>query len=99
MTFKIRIEQEALADIQQAVTWYNEQQAGLGHKFHDEVKASFKKLKINPFFQIRYDNVRCLPLRKFPYMIHFTIHEQDKLLIIWAIFNTGRNPDIWKKRK
>ncbi len=40
MAFKIKIEPEAHQDIQQGIDWYNEQQSGLGRKFHAEVKAS-----------------------------------------------------------
>ncbi len=31
--FKIKVEQEALADIQDITDWYNEQLAGLGKRF------------------------------------------------------------------
>ena len=98
MVFKIEIEPEAHQDIQEGIDWYNEQQAGLGRSFHAEVKTTFKKLKSNPFFQVRYDEVRCLPLKKFPYMLHFTISEQDKLVVVRAVFNTARDPKIWKNR-
>jgi len=75
------------------------QQAGLGRKFHAEVKAAFKNLKTNPFFQERYDGIHCLPLKKFPYMVHFSIHEQDQLVIVRAIFNTSIDPKAWKNRQ
>lgn len=38
MKYKIQIEPEAQFDIQEAITWYNERQKGLGRKFHSEVK-------------------------------------------------------------
>jgi predicted ester cyclase len=97
--FKIRIEPEAHQDIQEAIDWYNQQQQGLGRGFHTEVKSSFKKLKIHPFFQVRYDNVHCFPLKKFPYMIHYTVDEGNKQIIIRAVFNTSRKPEIWKRSK
>lgn len=99
MAYQIKVEPEALDDIQQGIDWYNEQQSGLGRKFLAEVKMGFKSLKINPFFQIRYDNVRCLPLKNYPFMVHFTVHEADKLVIIRAVFNTHLNPDNWESRK
>ena len=99
MAFKIKIEPEVQQDIQEGIDWYNEQQPGLGRKFHAEVKASFKSLKINPFFQVRYNQVRCLPLKKYPYMVHFTVDEKNKTVIIRAIFNTSKDPKTWKRRK
>jgi toxin ParE1/3/4 len=94
MGFKIKLNLDARNDIQNNIDWYNEQQKNLGKKFLDEIKTYIQKLKSNPFFQIRYDNVRCLPLKKFPFMIHYTIDEDGKLIIIRAILNTHRNPSI-----
>ncbi len=98
MKYKIQIEPEVQLDIQDAVAWYNSQQKGLGRKFYNEVKKHLKHLKINPYFQIRYENVRCLPIRKFPYMIHFTVNELDKIIKVHAVTGTSRDPNIWKQR-
>lgn len=99
MAFDIKIEPEAHQDIQEGIDWYNEQQPGLGRTFYEEVKDAFKRLQTHPFFQIRYDKVRCLPLKSYPYMIHFTVDEQEKRVIVRAVFNMSRDPGIWKKRK
>jgi toxin ParE1/3/4 len=99
MGFKIKLNLDARNDIQNNIDWYNEQQKNLGKKFLDEIKTYIQKLKSIPFFQIRYDNVRCLPLKKFPFMIHYTIDEDEKVIIIRAILNTHRDPSIWKDRK
>lgn len=88
MPFTIKIEPEAELDNQDGITWYNKQQAGLGRTFHISVKEHLEILKTNPYYQIRYDGVRCLPLKKFPYMIHFTLDEKNKRVIVHAIFNT-----------
>ncbi len=96
MSFKI--EPEAYQDTQDGIDWYNKQQRGLGRKFHLEVKAYINKLKTNPFFQIRYDDVHCLPIKKYPYMIHFTLDEVNKVVTIKAVFNTRKNPQNWRRR-
>lgn len=97
MVFTIKIEPEAELDIQEGISWYNKQQSGLGRKFHTSIKAHLEKLKTNPFYQIRYDKVHCLPLKKYPYMIHFTIDEKNQRLIVHAIFNTARDTKIWNR--
>ena len=97
--FTIHIEPEAKEDIQSGIDWYNKQQAGLGKSFHKHVKTQIDKLKKQPFYQVRYDNVHCLPLHKFPYLIHYTINETERLITIRAVFNTSRDPKIWLKRK
>ena len=99
MGYSIKIEPEALKDIQEGIHWYNDFTPGSGRKFHAEVKEKINVLKSYPNFQIRYDNVRCLPLEKYRYMIHFTIDEENKTVIIRAVFHTSKDPKIWKKRQ
>jgi toxin ParE1/3/4 len=99
MAYIIKIEADALQDIQQGINYYNELQPGLGRTFLADVKASFKSLKTNPFFQVRYDEVRCLPLKTYPFMIHFTIDQADQLVVVRAVFNTYLDPNNWAKRK
>ncbi len=31
-------------------------------------------------------------------MIHFSIDEQNKLVVVHALFHTSRNPETWNKR-
>jgi hypothetical protein len=80
-------------DVQEAITYYNSKKEGLGSIFYKALKVRYKSLKTNPFFQIRYQNIRCLPMKKFPYMIHFTLDEDSKTVFIEGVFNTSLNPD------
>jgi hypothetical protein len=63
----------------------------LKHSFKIEVKNSLKSISQNPIFENRYDIYRCLPLNKFPFMIHFVV-EVNRILIL-DIIHTSRNPD------
>jgi len=98
MAFTTVLDPRAIRDIQQAIDYYEKQQPGLGEQFEDTLNEYLRKLEQNPFFQIRYDNVHCLPLKKYPYMIHFTVDEQEQLINVRAVFNTFRNPNMWKER-
>lgn len=99
MAFSIVIDPRAIRDIQEAIDYYDEQQAGLGLRFEVSLNQQLLILKKNPFFHKRYDDIRCLPLKKFPYMVHFTIDEKKHLVIIRAVFHTSLDPQNWKKRK
>ena len=79
-------------DIREARKWYNKQQIGLGKKFYAEVKSSLEAIRKTPKFQIRYDNVRCLPLKIYPFMIHFTVDEKQKIILIAACIHCSLNP-------
>lgn len=98
MAFRIKIEPEARVDIQSAIDWYNEQKKSLGKRFFKETQTALKVLSQNPFYQKRYENVYCFPLKKFPYLVHFTINEENRVVIIRAIFHTSLNPKGWKNR-
>ena len=44
---EFKLEPDAKVDIQNEINYYNEQQKGLGKKFHSEVKHYFKAIKKN----------------------------------------------------
>ena len=98
--YKIKIEPEAINDIQEATDWYNEQLQGLGSRFQKQVIVKINSLKNNPStYAVRYTDVRCMIIKKFPFIVHFTIDENKKLVEVFAIFHTSRNPKIWEERK
>jgi toxin ParE1/3/4 len=95
MGFKLKIEPLAKLDIQNEINFYNSKQKGLGKKFHTETKVYFKAILKSPFFGIRYDNVHCLPLKKFPAMIHYNVDEIKKIIIVRAVINTHKDPKTY----
>ena len=97
--YKVQIQDKARLDIQDAVYYYEEQSKGLGKRFTSQVLEASKTLKINPHFQIRYDDVRCLKLKSFPYSLHYIIEEIEEIVIIYAVIHTASDPDnawLWK---
>jgi len=99
MRVKIEFHPDFYFDIEQAVNWYNEQKKGLGNKFLLNVKKILTELKNSALsFPIRYDNIRCMPLRKFPFMIHYSIDLERKVVKVVALFHTSRDPELWHTR-
>lgn len=95
--FDIRVDSNALQDIQDATDWYNEHSPGLGSLFLKQVKNQINSLKSRPFvYPVRYSEVRCMLIKKFPFIVHFTITENT--VEVFAVFHTSRNPKIWKQR-
>lgn len=85
-------------DIKEAALWYNDKQNGLGKIFTQEIRKKIAFLKQNPASSpIRYDNVKTAVLDIFPYMVHYSIDTQNKLLIISAVLHTSRDPDMWQR--
>lgn len=98
-SWKIKIEPDAFDDILQAADWYNGQQENLGSKFKKAVIKQINSLVKNPtIYAIRYKEIRCLPIRKFPYMAHYYINNENNSVEILAVISTSRNPKIWEER-
>lgn len=89
----------AKEDIREAAMWYNKQQKGLGIRFTAEVRENVHFIRQNPkASNIRYNSVRTTVLNAFPFMIHYTIDEKNKTIIVSAVLHTSRNPELWKNR-
>lgn len=98
MPYHLIVDPRAIGDVQQAIDYYETKEPGLGVKFESALNEQLLRLEKNPFFQTRYEDVRCLPMSKYPYMVHFTVDEVKQLIIIRGVFNTARDPKIWQQR-
>ncbi|CAG5073135.1 hypothetical protein DYBT9623_04640 [Dyadobacter sp. CECT 9623] len=100
MTYSVKFLDIALDDIQDAVNWYNQQTAGLGRRFTGAVRSKVKLIRENPFlFAKRYQIVHTAVLSIFPFMIHFEIILELRLVVITGVVHKSLNPEIWKRVK
>ena len=97
--YKVKIVQEAVADIQEISDWYNDLQNGLGKRFHDITIKQIDSLKKDPqIYALRYKEIRCMLVKKFPYMVHFHIDDEAGVVEVLAVISTARNPKIWEEK-
>ena len=95
--YKVKIEPEALADIQEITNWYNVHEVRLGKRFQDTTIKQINSLRKDPhIYAVRYDEIRCMIVKKFPYMVHFTINTENNTVEVLAVISTERNPKIWQ---
>jgi len=97
-SFKIRIRDKTFADLQDTINYYNSQQHGLGKRFYTIFEHALEILKINPYFQIRFDSIRSIPLHSFPYSIYFDVDEKNTIVNIYAVLHQALDPDKINKR-
>jgi plasmid stabilization system protein ParE len=96
MKYKVKVEPRALSDISEITEWYNEKQAGLGERFKETAIKQIDFLKNNPtIWPVRYNQIRCFLVKKFPYMAHYYINVENKTIEVLAVISTSRNPKIW----
>ncbi len=92
MSHLIVLSADAILDIDTAVEYYNSRSYGLGFEFTDTLDNYFKKISQLPTASaMRYDNIRVKPVDTFPYTIHFTIAEDNRVIIL-RVFNTNQKP-------
>jgi hypothetical protein len=80
-------------DLKEARDFLNSRRKGFGKKFLMEYRATLMNLQKIPNFQVRYNDVHCLPMKTFKYMIHFKINEENKSILIHAVLSTYLNTD------
>ena len=91
--FKIKILPRAKEEIDEISLYYDSKSNGFGKIFYKILKEHISTLKSIPFFENKYDIIRVLPLKKFPYSIHFSIDENEKTIYIKAIICDYQNPE------
>lgn len=63
----------------------------LGISFENSISKTIQQIQKNPLkVQIRYNTIRVAILSKFPFGIHYTVRENEILII--AVFHTSENP-------
>jgi hypothetical protein len=93
MPYSIFITPAASDDIAVAIEYYNALSSDLGYRFADFVANYFDRIAAVPTASaIRYKNVRCKPLKRFPYLITYTIDETTQSINILRVFNTYQEP-------
>jgi plasmid stabilization system protein ParE len=94
---KVKFLQPAKQELIQAARFYEQQRAGLGKDFRDEVRATIDRIQAFPLgWQPLTLEIRRCQTRKFPYGIIYSTSIGEILII--AIAHLHREPDYWKDR-
>ncbi|MCR4032775.1 MULTISPECIES: hypothetical protein [Flavobacterium] len=91
--YKTVILPRAKLEVDETAFYYESLKKGLGKLFYKEFKNYALTLKTFPFFEEKYNIVRMLPLKKFPYTIHFTVNEDEKIVSIQAVISNYQDPN------
>lgn len=97
MIYKIKISSSAKKDINHALSYYSEFSISAVNSFITELTKALEALEINPFYQIKYKNIRAKPFKTLPYLVLFETDDKVKIVYIYAVFNTHKNPTKYPK--
>ncbi|MBW8324969.1 MAG: hypothetical protein K0M50_09425 [Prolixibacteraceae bacterium] len=98
--YRIKIAAEALSDIRDITVWYDSQRAGLGKIFKDTVIKQINDLAETPLiFTVRYKEIRCMLVKKFPYMVHFYFNQKISTVEVWQLSALTEIPNYGKRKQ
>jgi len=79
-------------DIEIAVGYYKNINLEIAKQFLIRIKEAKAHIANTPFgFQIKYNQVRTLFLKQFPFHIHYFVDETNKQIVILAIIHAYKN--------
>ncbi|VEN75341.1 Predicted plasmid stabilisation protein ParE [Candidatus Desulfarcum epimagneticum] len=88
---------EALRDLDEAYSWYEDRRHGLGEDFLTCVDTVVQTICRNPGLYAKiYKDYRRALTRRFPYAVFY--EHMDGKIIIYSVFHTSQSPDKWKNR-
>ena len=86
-------------DIINAANYYKNISPELAKQFLFRVREAKTFIARTPLgFQIKYNNVRTLLLKQFPYHIHYLIDDSQKQIIVLAVIHAYKNPQDYSIR-
>ena len=87
------------SDLNNAVTYYDRQRAGLGDELRSEVYGAIARIRENPFqFAIVEHEVRRCFVHRFPYSVQFRVIGEDAICIL-VIRHHRRHPGFGLARR
>jgi hypothetical protein len=93
MAFNLQTLIRAELELDEIVFYYENIQNGLGNRFLTDYENLLDILESYPFFEQKYNIMRQLPFKKFPYIIHFQVDEFENIVYIESITCDYQNPE------
>lgn len=94
---KVRILDEASAELDDAFNYYQYEQENLGYRFIKKFTDALELIKFYPYgwHPLSEKTRRCL-IKSFPYGIIYQVREEEILIV--AVANLHRRPNYWANR-
>lgn len=93
---KVRLTDEAVADIDSATLFYEKLIAGLGQYFFDSVITDLDALGFFGGIHQQTLGYYCCPAKRFPFLIYYDLSDEEVSVV--AVLDTRANPKRAQKR-
>ncbi|GAB5466658.1 MAG: hypothetical protein Kapaf2KO_20940 [Candidatus Kapaibacteriales bacterium] len=85
MGFDFLLTKEARHELFEAIEYYNGLDTKYAFKFLKDFEAARELLRVTPYFQIRYGDIRTYKLKKFPYILYYYFSEEENIVLVTQI--------------
>jgi toxin ParE1/3/4 len=93
MEYNLALSRQTETAISVAYEWYEQQKKGLGEEFLVAIDTAFLSIQSNPLlYGFRKKNIRGCNMRRFPYMIFFSVKRKNIQVI--SFLHTSRKPQV-----
>ncbi len=100
MNYRFINTSSAKVDIKEAVAHYKSISPELAKQFIFRIREAKSYIGKSPEgFLVRYDQVRTLLLKQFPYHLHYLIDDTKRVIVILAIIHAHKNPNDYSTRQ
>lgn len=97
--YEVKISTYAHLDIDDKMEWYEKKKEGLGMKFYMSFLQALEYVKLNPFsYEVKLDGLRKVRIKKYPYVIYYSIYEEQKRIVIFAVWGEKQDTSTLKNR-
>ncbi len=85
-------------DLAAAFDWYENEEAGLGQKFLEELRTTYDRIADGPLaYRDLRAGIRRALLRRFPYAVYFAV--EGNVVVVLAVLYVARDPAQWQRRR
>lgn len=93
MSFSYAFHEQAQKDYEDSLTWYLERSEQAAAGFVDAVDFALAQICAYPTrWRTTYKHYHEIGLKKYPFVIIYSINQEDKIIMIWKVFHHKRNP-------
>ena len=97
MTIRVVLRPLASRDLEEAYTWYEAQQAGLGREFLDAVEIALARIEERPHgYPVVLQDARRALVSRFPYSIYYRMRGDEARIL--GVIHQSRAPRAWRSR-
>lgn len=97
MSFTVFLSDDALEDFEGVIDYYGLISKTVRTKFIKGFDKTMIILSENPYYQIRYDNIRLKQVKGFPILLHFIVYTETQTVVIYGVRHGRQNPENYPK--